>query len=164
LLASDLCHFGFVYKEGLNVDHVPFDPSGECKPGGLYFTTLEQVPYWHSWHWPLIADVTLPDDARVYAEPSGTKWKADRLVLSNIRPLSEFFHHLDEATACEMLALSGGMLRYTPYFQTEAMCLAAVRHCGYALQYVDQQTEAVCRAAVAQNRDACMFVKIAVDF
>jgi hypothetical protein len=160
-LAGDMRHYDFTYKEGLNVDHLPFNPSGVCEPGGLYFTTLEYVPGWHSWHWSLIADVTIPDDARVYKEPGGTKWKADRIILSNIRPRDEFFRDLDEATVCKMLATSGGLLRYTRQLaQTEAMCLAAVRNTGYALQYVDNQTEAVCRAAVATSPNAHMFVKI----
>lgn len=32
----------------------------------------------------LIADVKLPRNARVYREPCGTKYKADRIILSNL--------------------------------------------------------------------------------
>jgi len=30
-------HHGLIYKEGLNVDPKPFNPTGTCKPGGIYF-------------------------------------------------------------------------------------------------------------------------------
>jgi hypothetical protein len=66
LLAPDLCHHGFTYKAGLNVDTLPFDPSGDCKPGGLYYTTLEHLPHWYCAYWSRIADVTIPDDALTY--------------------------------------------------------------------------------------------------
>jgi hypothetical protein len=157
LLTADLCHHGFTYKRGLNVDPLPFDPSGDCKPGGLYYTTLEYLPKWHSIEWPLIADVTLPDDARVYPEPCGTKWKADRLVLSNIRPLSTFLDTLDEATLGQMLAQNGLMLNDVD-IQTDALCLAAVQAAGWALRHVQYQTEAICLAAVRQNGASLQFV------
>jgi len=30
-------HHGLVYKEGINEDPLPFNPSGDCQPGGIYF-------------------------------------------------------------------------------------------------------------------------------
>jgi len=30
-------HNGLVYKEGYNEDPLPFNPSGDCTPGGIYF-------------------------------------------------------------------------------------------------------------------------------
>ena len=30
-------HNGLIYKEGLNTDPLPFNPSGDCKSGGIYF-------------------------------------------------------------------------------------------------------------------------------
>jgi hypothetical protein len=183
LLAADMRHHDFTYKEGLNVDHVQFYPFHQCLPGGLYFTDFKHLPAWYRSSWTLIADVTLPPEAQVYAEPCGTKWKADRLVLSNIRPLSEFLATLDEATVShfvlenphmlnrvdnqtEALCMAavqknGWVLRYAKP-QTEAMCLAAVQQYGCALQFVETQTEAICRAAVQQRPDAQCYVKIPI--
>ena len=31
-------HHGFIYKEGWNIDPLPFNPTGSCKLGGIYFT------------------------------------------------------------------------------------------------------------------------------
>jgi hypothetical protein len=40
-----------------------------------------------------------------------------------------------------------------------AAALAAVKQNGYALQYVREQTPAICLAAVKQNGDALWFVR-----
>jgi hypothetical protein len=34
-------HNGMVYKEGLNVDVLPFNPSGDCEAGGIYFSSSD---------------------------------------------------------------------------------------------------------------------------
>ena len=36
-------HHGFVYKDGYNEDHLPFQDTGNCCPGGLYFTDERSV-------------------------------------------------------------------------------------------------------------------------
>jgi hypothetical protein len=159
LLSDDLRHYDFTYHEGLNVDTLPFDPSGSCRPGGLYYTTLEHLPRWYSRCWPLIADVYLPPEARVYVEPGGTKWKADQLVLSNIRPLSEFLATLDEAILCPMLQMNGWMIKDVVN-QTQRLCLAAVQQDGWALKYVRNQTPTVCLAAVQKAGSALMYVHV----
>jgi hypothetical protein len=43
--------------------------------------------------------------------------------------------------------------------QTEAVCLKAVESDGDALQYVKDQTEAVCLKAVESDGDALQYVK-----
>ena len=37
------CHNGFQFKTGLNEDTIPFDPTGECKKGGIYFTDIDNI-------------------------------------------------------------------------------------------------------------------------
>jgi hypothetical protein len=142
-----LDHNSFTYKEGLVVD------------SDLYYTKLEHLPLYYTQEWPFVADVTLPDGARVYADPCGTKWKADRLVLSNVRPISKLLAAIDEVTLDSMVARDGTLLKHVET-QTEAICLTAVRQNGYALQYVQNQTDAICRTAVAQEPDARRYVKI----
>jgi hypothetical protein len=166
MLTANLCHNGFTYKDGLNVDTLPFQPKGECMPGGLYYTTFEYLSIWYMSCWPLIADVTVPDGARVYTEPCNTKWKADRIVLSNIRPLSEFLATLDEEVLRGFLFHNPRMLKHVSN-QTEALCLVAVRANGHVLSDVHKQTDTICLAAVQQtayaleqveeqNDDICM--------
>jgi hypothetical protein len=79
-------HNGLQYKEGLNVDNVPFNPSGECNPGGMYFFKLKNLAdFLHFGTY--IYEVTLPEDAQIYHEKR--KSKADKIIISNKRDLRE---------------------------------------------------------------------------
>ena len=88
ILRESECHFGMQYKTGLNVDVLPFNPSGDCKPGGIYFASegiLEFLEYG-----PWIRKVTLPDDAHVYSNPGfPEKWKADKVILGKRRRITD---------------------------------------------------------------------------
>lgn len=122
LLRQDLTHYGFRYREGLNVDTEPFNPRGDCEPGGLYYTSDEHLEEWIGTNWSLIADVTLPSDAQVYPGPCGTKWKADRLVLSNIRPLVQFLmRECDAARRCKIVQQHPYLLAALPLTESEAL-------------------------------------------
>ena len=76
-------HNEFQYKDGLNVDFLPFDPSGSGQPGGLYFVDEDKIESYlgmiiFCFHW--IRKVTIPDDARVYVDKY--KYKADKIILA----------------------------------------------------------------------------------
>jgi len=133
VLHPTLQHYDLQYQEGLNIDHLPFNPSSECSPGGLYFCEFKDVAIYFSYG-SLIADVTLPDDARVYKE--AYKYKADKIVLSNIRPIQELTEEWND-----------------PSFQ-----LAAVRKNGYAIQYITNPSHEVQLAVVKQYGDAIQFI------
>ena len=84
-------HRGFQYRDGLNIDHVPFDdnPKHTCCIGGLYFTGdkylheyLDGIYYIPDATW--IRQVFLPKDDpdfQMLIDPSGGKWRANRFVL-----------------------------------------------------------------------------------
>jgi hypothetical protein len=36
-------HNGFQFQTGLNVDTSPFNPKGECRPGGIYFYEINKM-------------------------------------------------------------------------------------------------------------------------
>ncbi|MGC8739814.1 MAG: hypothetical protein ACP5UA_14395, partial [Candidatus Hydrogenedens sp.] len=38
-------HNGLIYKEGYNEDIMPFYPSGDCAPGGIYFSGKDILAY-----------------------------------------------------------------------------------------------------------------------
>ena len=78
--------FGHKYKEGLNIDSIPFNPSGQCSPGGLYFFIYEYLqknPEFIKYSPCYITHkrvITIPPEANVYVE-EGAKCKADKIIL-----------------------------------------------------------------------------------
>jgi hypothetical protein len=77
-------HHGFQYKEGLNEDTKPFKPETECGYG-LYFADLDNIAKFLDFG-SLIAKVTIPEDAQ-YAQELTDKWKANKIILSDIKQL-----------------------------------------------------------------------------
>jgi len=80
ILNKKECHHELQYKFGLNNDILEFNPSGDCEPGGIYFSREDILYFLEYGYW--IRKVTLPEDARIYENP-GTpkKWKADKVIL-----------------------------------------------------------------------------------
>ena len=60
------------------------------------------------------------------------------------------------------LKQNGLLLQYVEY-QTELICRIAVKQNGLALQYVKIQTEEICKLAVKQNKRALQYVKIQTE-
>lgn len=95
VLDKTMFHYNFEYKEGLNSDTKMFSEIPRFCNNGLYFY---RIPYYKkdipdnlskymTLYGSLVADVRIPDYARVLVE-SSTEFKTDHLILSNIRPLS----------------------------------------------------------------------------
>jgi len=80
ILNEEEYHHNLQYKTGLNIDHVKFNPSGNCDPGGIYFSREDIFTFLEFGPW--IRKVTLPEDAKIYENP-GTpkKWKANKIIL-----------------------------------------------------------------------------------
>jgi ankyrin repeat protein len=72
----------FQYQEGLNVDTKLIN--GEECSNGLHFTDAKNILNFYLYG-TMIADVEIPEDAVVYEFTN--KWKADKIILKNIRPL-----------------------------------------------------------------------------
>lgn len=73
-------HNGMQYKTGLNVDVMPFNPTGVCEPGGIYFSREDILHFIEYGIW--IREVTIPDGEPVYENPDfPKKWKAHRVIL-----------------------------------------------------------------------------------
>jgi hypothetical protein len=80
ILKENETHYDLKYKYGLNIDPVKFDPSGDCKAGGIYFSREDILAFLD--YGPWIRKVTIPEDAQVYEDPGEPKkWKADRIIL-----------------------------------------------------------------------------------
>jgi hypothetical protein len=88
ILNEDEKHHELQYQTGLNIDPVPFDPSGDCKPGGIYFSREHILAFLN--YGPWLRKVTLPDNAQVYENPGKPrKWKADRVILGEREKLDD---------------------------------------------------------------------------
>ena len=73
-------HHNLQYHTGLNVDCLPFRPSGDCEDGGIYFARRDILAFLFKGPW--LRMVTIPDDAQVYLNPDPPeKWKADKVIL-----------------------------------------------------------------------------------
>lgn len=81
ILNVDEKHYEMQYKTGLNTDVKPFDPSGNCQPGGIYFADKDILAFLR--YGPWLRKVTIPKGEEVYENPSKfkKKYKAHRVIL-----------------------------------------------------------------------------------
>jgi len=79
-------HYEMEYKTGLNVDIKPFNPSGDCETGGIYFSREDILSFLEYGCW--IREVTLPKDEEIYENPGEPKkWKTHRIILGKRRKI-----------------------------------------------------------------------------
>jgi len=76
------CHHGYQYQTGLNVLDKPFEAKGSCVAGGLYFTDLENLDKFY-FYGVWLRVVSVPEDGIMVKDPSGGKWRADRIILGD---------------------------------------------------------------------------------
>jgi len=169
VLRADLKHYGFQYREGLNIDTVHFNPSGECLPGGLYYTDTYNIPFFFHYG-TKIARVTIPKGTRVHHE--GNKSKADRLILSDIVDIKDWCMWKDYKVCLNAVKLdfSCSVLRYVKYRDMSVdeyteICLEAVRVHGMMLclvngRFAKHRYYDICVEAVKRNTDALMFARV----
>lgn len=74
-LHPDLTHYNFKYKNGLNIDTTPFNPTGSCESGGLYYSSEDILAFVGDIN-GYIAEVELSQDSHVYKDPDSecNKW------------------------------------------------------------------------------------------
>jgi hypothetical protein len=149
LTVENNIHNGFGFKEGLNVDPVPFDASGSCNKGGFYFTFSHCWSEWLNyrieimyWMW----DVKIPDDALVYLE-SETKIKADKFILENKRCIYD-----DEERCILAVKRNGNTIEFIKD-PSEEMKLEAVRQDGCSIRFIKNPSEKVQLEAVRDKMD-----------
>lgn len=85
ILKRNMKHYNMQYREGLNIDVNPFNPSPTCN-GGLFFATKDQLYNFVNLG-DLIADVEIPKGEKI-VKVNGLitmKYKAHRINLLNIR-------------------------------------------------------------------------------
>jgi len=87
ILNEEETHHSLKYHDSLNEDPLPFNPSGDCQPGGIYFARediLGFLGYGAFW----IRRVTVPEGEPIYENPGyPKKWKAKRVILGPRRKI-----------------------------------------------------------------------------
>ena len=79
-------HNKMEYKDGLNVDILPFNPSGDCDPGGIYFAREDIFAFLNYGKW--IRKVELPENEEIYENPCAPKkFKAHQVILGERREI-----------------------------------------------------------------------------
>ena len=154
VLKVDLVHYGFKYALGLNEDHLPFNPSGTCQPGGLYYTTAEHIPAFLSLG-KLIAEVE--PKGQIYADPEGKKWKTDKLYVHSIRSVREWLSVQNESVQLAAIKINPFNIQYIDD-PSEAVQLKAVTCFGMTLQCIAKPTYAVQLAAVKTAGQAIKYI------
>ncbi len=144
------------YTDGLVVDTVPFNPSP--KPGGLYFTDLENLPLWTcNKHW--IREVTILPDAQVYVEE--TRLKADKLFLGPRIPIEDFEFWSDREYCLKAVKKHPNVLKHIKESkQFIELCFTAVKRHYCALKYIAEiyKTPEIITMAIKSNIEAFKFV------
>jgi len=80
ILNKEENHNGLQYKTGLNVDPLPWDPVGDCTPGGIYFSREDILAF--IGYGPWLREVIVPKGVEVYENPGKPKkWKAHKVIL-----------------------------------------------------------------------------------
>ena len=175
-LNDNLNHRGFIYAEGLNIDTEPFNPTGICSIGGLYFCEEAECWQYCTDYGTKRALIEIPNDARVYVEQS--KFKADKIFITEIKE----FDDIDDVFWIDILPKNAEVLKYiknqteelcilavkklgcafkyvNEQFRTEDMCILAIKHNGWTFEYMKEyQTERICRLAVQRNNKALEYV------
>jgi hypothetical protein len=114
-------HHGLQYKDGVVEDIWPFNPSGNCMPGGIYFASKDILAFLSYGVW--IREVT--PIGKIYENPgSPKKYKAHKIKLGRRRKITlnvikklvkegANIHAGDEAALC--LAAEDGDLKIVKY-------------------------------------------------
>jgi hypothetical protein len=139
-------HNGYRFVTGLNIDTIKFDPTGSCKPGGIYFCELEKFPLWIEYSDTTcinFREVKIPDDAQIYTGKD--KFKADKIILSDKQDI------WNNEDCCKIAVAYDGHLLKNVKKQTEEICKIAVHENGVAILYVKDKTYDICKIAAKQN-------------
>jgi hypothetical protein len=87
-------HYDMEYKLGINEDVLPFNdnPNKSCVEGGLYFTTLEYLPYFCDYG-TLVAEIKILDNSKLIKE-SNTKYRTDKFEILKFWDINDFLEHV----------------------------------------------------------------------
>jgi hypothetical protein len=111
VIHDSLKHYGMHYELGLNIDPIPFNPYDTCSAGGLYFTSIKYIGTFHTYG-HFVAEIQIPVDAKVYAEPN--KAKADRFIIKSMIPINKFIENQSYEWFINTYRLVNSIIKHIP--------------------------------------------------
>jgi len=160
-------HKKILYKTGINTDILPFNPKGECEPGGMYFFHISQLHMYKKYCSDIefIRKVSFTENSKIYVERD--KFKTNEFVLGEREIFDEQKYIVDwinkSEERCKIVVQQNGIsLRYI-HNQTDELCRLAVQQDGYALQFVKNKTDELYKLAVQQDGNALRFIENQTD-
>lgn len=173
-------HKGFTYKQGLNVDTLPFNPTDTCRQGGLYFTTKDNIFHFKKYG-DYCCNIIIPDDAQCYVEKYAIK--ANKIIVESFREVHQMSEWFDEdfcisavkqkwqaikyvkvmtPNVCKQyVKIEGQTIYFTP--QTDELCELAVTQNGMALKFINNKTNKINLIAVRENGLALQHVSVQTE-
>jgi hypothetical protein len=142
-------HNNFLYKSGVNIDILPFNPNPTSRPGGMYFFSEPNLykfmryvdqPYY-------IREVAF-DELSLICE-DGDNFKTNRFILCDRVDWREYFNSRP-ALVYEAVKYSSNSIRYVDN-QTDKLCLLAVNGDPFSIQYIINPSDEVIRVAIKKN-------------
>ncbi|NBX76318.1 MAG: hypothetical protein EBQ92_07170 [Proteobacteria bacterium] len=152
-------HNGYKFADGPNVDPVKFDPYGECRKGGFYFTDVHNFYCWTYYGLELMyyyRKVQLEDDCKVYIEEN--KMKTDKFILGNKSEISLMDVWNDELFFMKAVKYNAENIKYVNG-RNVLLQLKAVKQNGNAIKHIENPSEAVQLEAVKQNGCAISYIE-----
>lgn len=132
-------HNGFQFNDGLNIDHLEFNPEKECKSGGIYFCQLIDVLRWINYgniKGCYIRKVKLDDEENVYIEIN--KFKAKQIYLEPRVLIPDF---LTKEICLNIVKHDGNSVMYLPknILENKSLCsiyIEAIKQNAYVISNV----------------------------
>src|SRR5579872_6169715 len=129
-------HNSYQFKDGLNIDNIPFKPIGECEPGGIYFIIDSEIKKWIYYSQQVMTHVrivNIPNSAKVYVEDG--KFKADKLILGEKKIITIAMYR--EGFYYNMKYDPNNALSYIPtYAINRTMCMYSIKKSIVSLRFV----------------------------
>lgn len=169
-------HGQLEYKEGIIQDTIPFNPTGTCNAGGIYFTTLDHIYAYYPQYGEKIAEVKIPGGTPVYLDLQGNKWKAPQIEIIRFLTWKEIaafgllseeqkrITELDEKSLLAHLQIfkdEDHLFRFVSEdLKTEEICNMVVKQCGNVLRFIPEHVKTIelCCVAVNQSCDDILYV------
>ena len=150
-------HNGFQFVTGINEDTVEFNPEGECKKGGIYFTDIDDFIYWIGYRYRLkyCRKLKLLPDSKVYIETFG--FKADKIILDERVEIKDMGVWEDEAYCSKVVGIYEPALLYIKN-KCKKFQLESVSKFRTAIRYIDNPDEEIQLAAVKSDGKAIKYI------